>query len=121
MKIAEYLRKTGKLYTHKEYKKDLKNVILISGVVAGTSLLGLILSIIGSECGVEILFWGGVLLGIIGILALSLVYPILFSKFSYKMRVYTQYKRHKDEWEENEMPENVQNIDYVIFGDKKDF
>ena len=121
MKISECLRKTGKLYTRKEYKKDLRNVILISCAVAGTSLLELILSIIGSECGVEILFWGGALLGIIGILALSLVYPMLFSKYSYKTRVYTQYKRHKKEWEENEMPENVQDIDYIIFGDREDF
>lgn len=121
MKIAEYLRRTGKLYTHKEYKKDIINTVLVSGVPSGVSFIGLIFSIIGSECGVEKLFWGGALLGVLGVLVFSLIFPIFLSKYSYKMRVYTQYKRHKNEWEENEMPENVQNIDHVIFGDKKDF
>lgn len=121
MKIAEYLRRTGKLYTHNEYKKDIINTVLVSGVPSVVSFIGLIFSIIGSECGVEMLFWGGALLGVLGVLVFLLIFPIFLSKYSYKMRVYTQYKRHKDEWEENEMPENVQNIDYVIFGDKKDF
>ncbi len=121
MKIAEYLRKTGKLYTHNEYKKDLRNTLLAASIPSGVSLMGLILAMIGSKCHFEILAWCGILFCIIGVLVVLSIYPILLLRYGYRMRVYNQYKRHKNEWEEKEMPENVQNIDYIIFGDKKDF
>ncbi len=109
------------LFTPEEHQKILKNTIIKILLFGCVFIGGIVIAAIGTKYKLEILGWIGFVFIGLGAILVVLVPNLLFVRYGYKNKIYLQYKRHKNEWEEKEMPENVKNIDYIIFGGREDF